>query len=492
MGLKVDASFLKFVTMGAVGARRVRDAMRAANLEPIELERFSCSNKIWTTKVKRLRMPDLLCVRTGIRVEVRAKSKLSIKMSDAENNPGRRWDAGLRANDLIAFVLVRDDGAGRVVAANNVELFEVAELQATVGQSRLGPPKSASEGAEKDREWPSITSGKAGVVTSVDQQRIVTRQAARSQSYQLRGKSPYVAVNGNFDAESQFLAGVPAQKAAFPVPAGARWDPRPLLVSASPMDRHVAVKALGIIGSTNDLTGLLNQARADLEHRVRLEAAASAARLGSSDGLAILRQAIQAPAIEYLAMEAVLILAEYKDTLVEDECAAILIECANNAALAEPELRQAAIWGLGSTGLRRYNELLPFLNADNEDERIHAVAAFGSDLEAATIRQLVDTLSNPQSTERTRASISFVLSRLDNQQQIIPLLVELLRSQDQQVVNWASSILGQLDVATVNIVIQDQTLLDSLRPIQLLNPSQNWTREDTSLGRIAFVSKQKL
>ncbi len=69
MGLKVDSSFLKFVTMGALGARRVAELMKQAGLQPIELERYSRSNKIWQTKVKRLRIPDLLCVRTGLRVE---------------------------------------------------------------------------------------------------------------------------------------------------------------------------------------------------------------------------------------------------------------------------------------------------------------------------------------------------------------------------------------------------------------------------------------
>ena len=47
--------------------------MRAAGFEPIELEPVFTSNKIWATKVKRLRLPDLLLHTTGLRVEVRAK-----------------------------------------------------------------------------------------------------------------------------------------------------------------------------------------------------------------------------------------------------------------------------------------------------------------------------------------------------------------------------------------------------------------------------------
>ena len=106
MGLKVDSSFLKFVTMGAMGARRVAQLMTDACLQPIELERYSSSNKIWQTKVKRLRLPDLLCLATGLRVEVRAKSDLTIKMSDTPTNADRRWNSGLAGGDMVAFVFV--------------------------------------------------------------------------------------------------------------------------------------------------------------------------------------------------------------------------------------------------------------------------------------------------------------------------------------------------------------------------------------------------
>src|SRR5258708_3065990 len=95
--------------MGALASQRVMDAMKAAGLKPIELERYSCSNKIWMTKVKRLRLPDLLCVATGVRVEVRAKSDLAIRMSDALANPKRRWFSGLNGDDLIAFVHCREE-----------------------------------------------------------------------------------------------------------------------------------------------------------------------------------------------------------------------------------------------------------------------------------------------------------------------------------------------------------------------------------------------
>ena len=74
MAFKTDNSFLRYLTMGAIGVRSTMDVLERLGFEPIELERYSSSNKIWSTKVKRLRLPDILCVRTGVRVEVRAKS----------------------------------------------------------------------------------------------------------------------------------------------------------------------------------------------------------------------------------------------------------------------------------------------------------------------------------------------------------------------------------------------------------------------------------
>src|ERR1700693_6490562 len=108
MGFKADNSFLRFLSMGALGVRQTMKQLAGMGFVPIELERDGASNKIWATKVKRLRLPDVLCVRTGLRVEVRAKSDLKIRMSDAPTNPDRRWHSGLRDTDLSAFIACFD------------------------------------------------------------------------------------------------------------------------------------------------------------------------------------------------------------------------------------------------------------------------------------------------------------------------------------------------------------------------------------------------
>src|SRR5439155_14649962 len=184
-------------------------------------------------------------------------------------NPNRRWNTGLALRDVIAFILIREAQDGTLRAADNAELFWVENLQATEDDSKLGPPKSASEGAERDREWPSIVATSNGVVQAVEDTRISTRlEGGRNQTYQLRGKTAYVAAGQPFLAESQFLAGLPAAKAVFPDPRQAHWNPRNLLGSDSPVDRYVAVKALGVIGGTHDFAAISNIAEHDPEGRV--------------------------------------------------------------------------------------------------------------------------------------------------------------------------------------------------------------------------------
>lgn len=150
MGFKADTSFLRFLTMGAKGVRQTMRLLTQIGFRPIELERYSASNKIWATKVKRLRLPDILCVKTGLRIEVRAKSALKLKMSDAPANPDRVWDAGLRDSDLVAFVACFESADGPTPATDAM-FFTVESLRKSVHLSRLGTPKSASEGAERDR-----------------------------------------------------------------------------------------------------------------------------------------------------------------------------------------------------------------------------------------------------------------------------------------------------------------------------------------------------
>ena len=249
MGFKADTSFLRFLSMGAAGARQVMSQMTAAGFQPIELERYCTSNKIWTTKVKRLRLPDILCVRTGTRIEVRAKSDLKIRMSDAPSNPDRRWNTGMRDEDLAAFITCFDDNGTPAPAAEAV-FFAFSDLQKTEKQSTLGLPKSASEGAERDRTWPSIVPQRNGVVEFVDRTAIRTlmdadeERPARPQTFPLRGRVPYVVAGERFIAEVSMIAGAPLRRMALTSYLKNKYDPLSEVGANNAVDRYAAVKSL--------------------------------------------------------------------------------------------------------------------------------------------------------------------------------------------------------------------------------------------------------
>src|SRR3990167_2472148 len=87
---KTDESFLEKISIGAIGTRKAFDDLKRKGHTPIELERGSMNYKIWKRiKIKRIRVPDILCVNCGIRIESRAKSKFEISMSHSTSDPDR-------------------------------------------------------------------------------------------------------------------------------------------------------------------------------------------------------------------------------------------------------------------------------------------------------------------------------------------------------------------------------------------------------------------
>lgn len=493
MSFKVDSSFLKFVTMGALGTLHVSELMTHAGLQPIELERYSRSNKIWSTKVKRLRLPDLLCVRTGLRVEVRAKSKLAIKMSDTPSNPERRWNSGLKEDDMVAFIHIHEDDEGLLHPANNAELFWIRDLVATEQLSRLGPAKSASEGAERDREWPSTVPTSDGNVQSVAKDRLSAHLAnGRNQTYRLGSKTAYIAPGEAFLASSQFLAVVPTGKASFPIPQKIKWNPRDILISSSLVDRYVAVKSLGFAGNTEDRKILFVVATNDPEERVALEASAALIRLGDERGLELIQRYIDNSLPDYLSMEAILILSEFRGTVLAAQCADLLVYFAQSEEFRGKELRQAAIWGLGKDGLRTYNRLLGFLDLPDNEELVHAVCAFGPDMDISIVDALIKMLLNSASSERQRASASYVLAKIIAPVYSVPRLVEAQKHSVRHLKNWILATLGQMNPATALVHVNDANLASQLEWLYLTALETNWTRSERVLDMLGFIRKQTI
>jgi hypothetical protein len=495
MGFKVDSSFLQFLTMGALGTKRVAALMRESGMEPIELERYSSCNKIWSTKVKRLRLPDLLCLRSGVRVEVRAKSKLEIKMSDAPDNRARRWFAGLRPEDLIAFVHCWTRDGGELEIADNAEVFSVSSLlECDERQTKLGPPKSASEGAERDRTWPSTVAKHAGTARLVSRRRIAAELATgRRQTYQMRGKTPYVTRGEAFVGKSQFIAGLPGEKLSFAGVAGRTWDPCGLIESENKADRYAAVKALGHIGREEDVGMLLSVAAREEDGRVALEAAAGAARLGSQEGFDRLMSTLREPPEPFLTMEAVLILTELgREAELRERCGSCLRAVAGDDTYRDSEVRLASLWGLGKAGCRDYRYLAGLLGSDSFDEDVHLVSAFGSRLADNEIDALVEVLLSAEASDRQKSSAAYVLMVADPTEYVVSRLADLMSSENRCASDWAAAVLGQMRRSCVEQSVGDETMLRRIRPAQLLSAELNWTRDAAQSTRLDFVQRQDM
>ncbi|MXW60456.1 MAG: hypothetical protein F4003_01570 [Acidimicrobiaceae bacterium] len=377
MGFKEDADFARFVSVGAVGTAAVADCLSAKFAHrPIELERYAMANKVWQTKIKRLRLPDLLCVRCGLRVESRAKSKLKIMLSHS-NVPGRQWDAGgMRDKDLFAFLLADIDQdpprCGPVI------FFSTEALRSSVANAKRSDPKAASEGSEVTLTWPCWVPTKRGRFVEVDDEgRIVFKGAdGRVQRYWqwkkwTDQKSVYSKPGEHFQGGDKVLAGVVEHEPS-PMCPGDSWDLVAALNSSDDVEKYSAVKAVGALGHRGH-TDVLNRVSEDglVDWRIRLEARVSLARLQPDHWVSKIMKEITDPTTGVdQQMETVLAISE----LSHDAAADALAEVAAQSSLPS-ELRAAAAWGLGQGASKRPELLLDRFVDPESLVSLHAISA---------------------------------------------------------------------------------------------------------------------
>ena len=487
MGFKADTSFLRFLTMGALGVQKAITQLRGVGFEPIELERYCTSNKIWTTKVKRLRLPDLLCVRTGLRVEVRAKTDLKIRMSHAEKNPDRYWDAGLRPEDLIAFIACQNDGV-TVCPAESAIFFSVENLKEKVDTAKLGAPKSASEGAERDLTWPCTVPKSDGVVLSVDEERIRAQlDTGRRQTYTLRGKIAYVTAGDRFTGLESIIAGTVSGPVDPADRLGDTWNLLELLESCVDIDRYAATKAIPFSDSVprqNVINCLESAIDVENDERVALEMGSSLARLNSVKGFDFIISKIVNPDRKYIPMEAVFILTEIADRQSVNE----LERIATEPAFSENEIRQAAVWGLGKAGVKAYHKLIQFFDDPEDDVALHAIAAFDSETPHATIDDLIQLLVSGNMRQKAAACETLSLIGTDY---VIQQLIQAAE-QNEMEKSWIIAALGQFSPNAVRQALHDNPLLGQVQPFFHMSHQENWLASDEKTSDLRFLVAQDI
>lgn len=442
---KSDVSFLEKISIGAVGTHRVYEDLRQQGHIPIELERGSMSFKIWKAiKIKRIRVPDILCIDCGRRVESRAKTRLQISMSHSLSDPERGWDYGLEDDDFVALVVCQRAGDKPVdwKADDLVQYISVRELRTAQNAGRVVgvEPKGAQEGFEARITWPASVASAAGVVTQVIEGRLQYQRQTDGRTITLRLSKQGLSLNplvheGDAIAVNQVLASVVPVARSFPCPKTMfEKEYIALLSSSSLSERYTASKALSHFASAKSAEVLANKVADIKEHiYVRLEAAASLSQHGDERGVAFIRECLSDRYLEN-RLEAVIVLAEVGtrvasrmlvDTLLNDD--------------QHPEIRAGAAWALGE--LRdesALDALIESFASVEEGIRIEAARALAK-LGTMFTPEIMEEF--PKSEPQKRPGIAWALSK-SAQFTVEQLLATLV---DDDARRWVAYIVGTQD-----------------------------------------------
>ncbi|MEX2174998.1 MAG: HEAT repeat domain-containing protein [Pirellulaceae bacterium] len=492
MGFKSDREFLRNISVGAVGTREVVRLLNEGGFNLIDLDRGALSNKIWATKVKRLRVPDLLCLKSGVRIESRAKGQLKLIMSHAVNNPDRSWDHGLRDTDLVACIRCSPIDEVRWRPHNFVNLFKVEHLRATQNLVKQSQMKAASEGSEYFWEWPTIVPNSSGIVTEITPTAINTKLASgRNQPYQLARKhgeqqitlTAHVLKGDIFGDGDRIIASVLPEVVSPVCNYAGQYPFLADLQSAERATAFAAVKGLGFLPALRKLSEpqLTEIGRTHQDRLVRLEAMGTLARLDSQIGWDGLKSFVEQADDDEIRMEAVLLLAELNPA----RAMPLLEQLAQSNAPSE--LRSAALWG--ASGLATTvtpNDFLPCLLETDEDISVHATVALSRVISSANVDQLLDCIG-----EDNRLSAGIVKAIELSSIRPVESVIDRLNRAKPAVRSWLVFTLCSFGRECCEATIKQKAanLLPQL-DFYWKHHKDNWTNRVDVLDRIDFLKAQ--
>jgi HEAT repeat protein len=183
-------------------------------------------------------------------------------------------------------------------------------------------------------------------------------------------------------------------------------------------------------------------------------------------------------------MEAVFILTEIADSKSASE----LVRIATSGNYKEDEIRQAAVWGLGKAGAKAYNQLIQFIDDDEDDVALHAIVGFDADTPNEIIDELVRLLI--KGNQRQKAAICQIL-RLVGTDYVIGQLIQAA-GQDINEKSWLVAALGQLPPDAVGAALQNSPLLDQVQPFFHLSHQENWLTPDDKISDLRFLLGQNI
>lgn len=445
---KTDDSFLRKLAVGAAGTNATIAQLKTMGFNPIELERGSTGFKIWKKiKIKRVRVPDILCLNTGMRFESRGKTKLEISMSHSLNDPKRAWDAGMRDDDLVSIVLFEqnDDSPINLKQGSPVHFVTVRDMRQAFSakQVSITQPKGVEEGSEIRVKWTCAAANQRSVVLAVEPGRmsLAPVSGARKQSIQLnrsKGKItllPQVNVGETVEANQIVAAVVPvniALQCSASVNEAYFTDK---LASVNLSERYAAAKALRYRGYTTARPVLESRMTdADEDIYVQLEAAAALAACDDDPrGWEFMESKLRSPVMTVpleTQLETIIVASEIPNTRSEQ----LLIEVLQDSQ-RDDELRAGAAWALGQfVSPVSATALVDTFNSSPLAVKIEAVRALLRIAEPQ-IPHLTNLLKNGDPAKRD--GLAWVLARTGK---FNP--ADMLEQSDENLRKWISYIVG--------------------------------------------------
>lgn len=400
LSLKPDASFFRKIVIGAVGSRAVCNDLARRGHRMRELENGSTDTKIWkNVKRKRVRIPDLVCIDCGLRVESRAKTTPDLSMSHSYTDAERAWDYGMVDADVIAFPVCKpsDETSWNTGKLRDQESYWHNrerirwEVEKCINYFRVGDfrkvahtrssTKGVTEGSETSISWKAIFSTRRGVVEAVKGERITVRRESDGHVYTWRNLQglPVVVEEGNTVEKNQVIASFvqPLHDDALRCPRSLSSDRiRLLLESPERTQRFTGIKLARLRSEprfADRVREVISHSEEDIY--VQLEGAAYLASVCGESARHLFGPYLKA-CDEQIKLEATVALAEAATPEAVEVLTEILDQ--NDTPFY---LRSAAAWALGKISTDRAVERLvqAFSDIDQSirEEALEAVTELG-------------------------------------------------------------------------------------------------------------------
>lgn len=450
LNLKNDDSFLRKLVVGAEGTNETMRRLEEMGFHPIELERGSTGYKIWKKiKIKRVRVPDILCLKTGLRFESRGKTKPEISMSHSPKKKDRAWDYDMRDDDWISITVFQQnpDSPIDVKRDSPVHFVRVKDLRKAVKKKQVeeSKPKGVEEGSEIRYIWTSAVANAPSTVECVDQSKIILRSTETGKTQRIvlqrkKGGNSFVLKSqvkqGDSVDANQIIASVVPVLLELPSSTACRkHNFLNELESQSLSGQYAAAKALRHVGySVKEKTALKRRVEDDRNNiYVRLESAAALAKHGHQEGWSFIESNLLVSNLAVTPetqLETIIVLSELDGTKSEKLLTDIL--CDENR---DEELRAGAAWGLGRFATKESAiALVDTFNLCLPSVRVEAARSL-LQIAKKQVPVLLDLLKKVSKDKRD--GISWVLSRVGG---FDPATV--LHSGDDNLRIWMSCILG--------------------------------------------------